>query len=53
MFCRRRTGIRGDGARGGFSLVEVALALTVAAGGMISIFGIPGFVSVAALSYFL
>ena len=40
MFCRRRTGIRGDGARGGFSLVEVALALTVAAGGMISIFGL-------------
>ena len=37
MFCRR---IPGNSARGGFSLVEVALALTVAAGGMIAVFGL-------------
>jgi len=37
MFRRR---IPGTSARGGFSLVEVALALTVAAGGMIAVFGL-------------
>ena len=37
MFPRR---IPGKSARGGFSLVEVALALTVAAGGMIAVFGL-------------
>lgn len=36
MFSRKING----GGRGGFSLVEVALALTVAAGGMVAIFGL-------------
>lgn len=38
-----RSSVNGRAGRGGFSLIEVALALTVAAGGMVAIFGLfPG-----------